>query len=110
MSKRSQQLLMLVPSVLIGVCVPVAALYAMLVSLNDIVGTIIIVLSLLIAGVLGVVGMGISTALPSLDSGGDETAKTLRASQRAMLEEMDELVDLLGQIRDTLKNTGDGNE
>lgn len=108
MSKRSHQLLLLLPSIVIGIGVTVAALYAMDNGLNDILGTIIVVISLLVAGTLGVVGMGIASALPQLDTEEDAAARTLRASQRAMIEEMDEIVELLGQIRDTLKNAGEG--
>ncbi len=104
---RKTQLLMLVPSALIGLGLPVAVLFAIVSGMDALLGTIVIVISLLVAGALGVVGLGVTTALPGTGGGEDETARTLRASQRAMIEEMDELVDLLSQIRDTLRSTGD---
>ncbi len=98
---------MLAPSIVLGLGVTVAALFAIRSGFSSILGTIIIVLSLLIAGVLGVVGIGLSSELPGIDTEEDERLKTLRAAQRAMIEEMDEMIEILGEIRDTLKSTGE---
>lgn len=103
-------MVMLVPSVVIGTGVTVAALYAMQEGFNDILGTIVIVVALLISGVLGVVGMGLSSELPGMGRGEDETIRTLRASHRALLEEMDEMIDLLTDIRNTLSHAGEEEE
>ncbi len=101
---------MLVPSIAIGVGVPVAVLFTIGHGLDALLGTIVIVFSLLVAGALGIVGMGISTAVTDMSAGDDQTVKTLRASQRAMLEEMDQVVELLENIRDTLRSAGDDAE
>lgn len=106
MSRKTQQLLLLAPSIVIGLGVTVAVLYAMANGLNDILGTIVMVVSLLIALALGVVGMGVSYAMPDAGREEDLALKMLRASQRAMVEELDEVVTLLGEIRNALRNTG----
>ncbi len=107
MSRRYQQVLMLVPSIAIGVAVPVAVLFTIGHGLDALLGAIVIVFSLLVAGALGIVGLGISATDTDVPAGDDQTVKTLRASQRAMLEEMDQVVELLENIRDTLRSAGD---
>lgn len=101
---------MLVPSIAIGVAVPVAVLFTIGHGLDALLGAIVIVFSLLVAGALGVVGLGISTAVPDTSTGDDQTVVTLRASQKAMLEEMDEVVELLESISETLRSAGDDGE
>lgn len=103
MSNRQNRMLMLAPSIAIGVFVPAAALLEMRSGLDAIMGTIIVLAALLVAGGLGVVGLAMTTTAEQERGSSYETARTLRASQRAMLEEMDDVVALLEEIRDALK-------
>ncbi len=100
---RGIALMLMLPSIAMSVVVPGLALYFMMRGLDLIAGTVIIVFALIGATVLGVVGIGVSYGSGHNSYAEElESLKTLRASQRAMLEEMDELVDVLGHIRNTL--------
>lgn len=70
----------------------------------------LIVLSLIGAGILGVVGFtlifewGAPIRTPKSDRLLAEKLRIMRARQRALLEELDEIVELLREIRDILKS------
>ena len=69
----------------------------------------LIVLSLIGAGILGVVGFAIvlesePIKTPKSDRLLAEKLRIMRARQRALLEELDEIVELLREIRDILKS------
>lgn len=94
----------------IGVVVPIAALQGMQQGLNVAVGLIVIVAAILGAVTLGIVSMGISVAKPFVEGSPDdeERLKVLRASHRALLEEMDDEISLLKEIRDSLRHVEGG--
>ena len=69
-------------------------------------------LALVAAGVIGVVGLGTSFVLFEEEAERAEVSKppslvAYRARQRAMLEELDEAVELLREIRDILQRAGE---
>ncbi|HUS77759.1 MAG TPA: hypothetical protein VM050_03750 [Patescibacteria group bacterium] len=91
----------------IGLGVPVACLYATInYGFNGWTAAFISVAGIIIGGGMGIVGVVMG---PLGDSGDDsfrverERLKALRVQQRTNLEEFDEVVTLLGEIRDALK-------
>ncbi|MBX8635531.1 MAG: hypothetical protein KIS30_07450 [Thermoplasmata archaeon] len=94
---------LMLPSIAMTVAVPALAFYFMTRGLDIIAGTVIIVFAIIGAIVLGVVGIGVSSEVEHSSYQEElESLKILRASHRAMLEEMDELVSMLGHIKNTL--------
>jgi hypothetical protein len=93
--------------ILIGFGVPLACIYfTVFHDFNVIVAGIIAALALIVAGVLAILGMAIgSEEMPSesLKSSEREKLNLLRAHQRATLEELDDVIDVLKEIRDLLK-------
>lgn len=94
--------------VLMGGLVPVAAIYATTHGLNIILAAIVVIAGLGSAVALGVVGMGVGFA--SGDDHDRERLRILRASNRAMIEEMDEMVKLLSEVRDYLVKGGSSSD
>jgi ABC-type protease/lipase transport system fused ATPase/permease subunit len=92
---------------LIGFGVPLACIYfTVFYDFNVIIAGIIAVFALIVAGVLAILGMAIgSEEMPSesLKSSEREKLNLLRAHQRATLEELDDVIDVLKEIRDLLK-------
>ncbi len=99
-------------AVVMGAIVPIITIYYMAQGLEVIAGVIVILFSLTGGVVLGVVSMGIGFAAPfagdSAAAEAEERLKVLRASHRALLEELDDEVAILKEIRDNLKNAGGG--
>lgn len=101
----------------LGVYIPVKALEAFWRgSPNAWVGLIFAFFSLIGAGIVGITGFAIAGDLiEHLSSEGAregdirarEEMRAYRARQRAMLEELDEMVDLLREIRDLLRAAGE---
>lgn len=93
--------------ILIGFGVPLGCIYfSVFHGFNVIVAGIIAVLALIVAGVIAILGMVIgSEEIPSesLKSSEREKLNLLRAHQRATLEELDDVIDVLKEIRDLLK-------
>jgi len=92
----------------IGLVVPALTLYLTVYhGFDSLIAGIIIFIALIVACTLGVVGMAISTEELEYNSGlsSAETEKLnmMRAHQRATLEEMDEIIELLREIREILK-------
>ncbi|OYT64956.1 hypothetical protein B6U74_04425 [Candidatus Bathyarchaeota archaeon ex4484_205] len=80
---------------------------------GDIVSGIILIASMIIAGLIVVVGLGIGLAyepeIRSISASEDRSEEILKiyvARQKAMLEQLDECVELLKEIRDLLKGVG----
>ncbi len=94
--------------ILLGFGVPAVCVYSSVqYGFNFIVAGIIAGLALLIAGLLAVVGLAIgSETVSDLVSPSErEKLNALRADQRATLEEMDDIVTILKEIKDVLKAT-----
>jgi hypothetical protein len=92
--------------VAIGFGVPVASIYfSVYHGFNWLIAGVIGIFALIVAGVLGVVGMAISSEeIPEdISSSEREKLNMLRAYQRATLEELDDVIAILREIRDVLK-------
>jgi len=93
--------------ILLGFGVPTFCIYfSVFYGFNFIVAGIIALLALIVAGVLAILGMAIgSEELPpeSLKPSEREKLNLLRAHQRTTLEELDDVIDVLKEIRDILK-------
>jgi len=93
--------------ILIGFGVPTICIYfSVFHNFNVIVAGLIALLALIVAGVLAVLGIAIgSEEIPSETIKPSERGKLnlLRAHQRATLEELDDVIDVLKEIRDLLK-------
>ncbi|RLE53400.1 MAG: hypothetical protein DRJ26_03400 [Candidatus Methanomethylicota archaeon] len=91
----------------IGFGVPAVTIYFTVnYSFNEIIAGIICFFSIAGAFVLGIVGLGEGIfSFPSEDSSRiyREKLNMLRAHQRATLEELDEIAEILREIRDALK-------
>jgi hypothetical protein len=74
---------------------------------NFIVAGIIALLALIVAGILAIIGIAIgSEEMPSetLKPSEREKLNLLRAHQRATLEELDDIIEVLKEIKDVLKS------
>jgi hypothetical protein len=92
--------------ILLGFGVPAICVYSSVqYGFNSIVAGVIAALALLVAGALAVIGIAIgSESVSDLVSPSErEKLNALRADQRATLEEMDDIVTILKEIRDVLK-------
>jgi hypothetical protein len=100
--------LYMAPSIAIGVIVPLSALYYVGHGLSVLVASILVFFALAAATILGVVGIGVTAETDASDANTDfERVRVLRASQRAMIEELDDIIELLKQIRDSLSPKGE---
>ncbi|MGQ9530579.1 MAG: hypothetical protein ACUVQX_05115 [Candidatus Bathycorpusculaceae bacterium] len=94
--------------ILIGFGVPTICIYfSVFHGFNFIVAGIIALLALIVAGILAIIGMAIgSEEMPSetLKPSEREKLNLLRAHQRATLEELDDIIEILREIRDVLKS------
>ncbi|MGC8663930.1 MAG: hypothetical protein ACP5TX_05985 [Thermoplasmata archaeon] len=97
----------LLPAILTGTLVPLAALYLASVGFNSIAATIIVISSIVVAGVLAVVGSGLGFASSKselLDNDDNtEELNILRATVRSMIEETDKINSTLEEIKNVLK-------
>jgi len=97
--------------VALGFGVPAVCVYSTVYfGFNYIVAGIIAVVALLMAGTIGFFGiiqgpLGESFEGPSISE--REKLSAMRAHQRATLEELDDIVVVLTEIRDLLKTTGE---
>ncbi len=106
MGEKLMLLLYLLPAILMGTLVPLAALYLASMGFNTIAATIIVVSSIVVAGGIAVVGSGlgfVSSKPDLMDEEHDEELKILRATVRSMIEETDKINSILEEIRDVLK-------
>jgi hypothetical protein len=94
--------------ILLGFGVPALSIYfSVFHGFNVIVAGLVAILALIVAGVLVVIGLAIgSEELPSekIKLSEMEKLNLLRAHQRATLEELDEIIVILREIRDVLKS------
>jgi len=96
---------MMLPTIAIGFGVPVACLFYLNQGLNTLIAGIISGVAIFFAFILGVVTIeeGLRHGpVQYADSAETEKLNILRASQRATLEELDGIIVLLKEIRDTL--------
>jgi NADH:ubiquinone oxidoreductase subunit K len=95
--------------ILLGFGVPAISIYSSVrYDFSSIVAGIIAVFALVVAAALAVVGMGLSWELNDMTSNAitpeeKEKLNLMRADQRATLEELDDVVAILREIRDVLK-------
>lgn len=91
---------------------PLAVVYYMAHGLNVFAGVLVILISVIAGAAVGVVGMALHFARPFADNvqveETEETLRVLRASHQALLEEMDDTIVILREIRDDLKGAGGG--
>ncbi|MDI6691173.1 MAG: hypothetical protein QME50_04810 [Candidatus Bathyarchaeota archaeon] len=94
--------------ILIGFGVPTVCIYfSVFYGFNVIVAGLIALLSLIVAGILAIIGIAIgSEEVPSetLKLSEREKLNLLRAHQRATLEELDDIIEVLREIKDVLKS------
>ncbi|MDH7563477.1 MAG: hypothetical protein QHH24_01135 [Candidatus Bathyarchaeota archaeon] len=92
---------------LLGFCIPVLSIYATIqYGFSYIATALICLLALIVAGVLAATGLALSSEeihFEGAKPAEEEKVNLLRAHQRATLEEMDEMVSILKEIRDILK-------
>ncbi|HXX87412.1 MAG TPA: hypothetical protein VEH86_03080 [Candidatus Acidoferrum sp.] len=100
--------------ILIGFGVPAICVYSSVnYGFNSILAGIVAIFALIIAGILAALGVifgfvqhdaNVSSAITSEDK---EKLNLLRADQRATLEELDDIVTILKEIREVLKTAQD---
>jgi hypothetical protein len=94
--------------ILIGFGVPTVCVYfSVFYGFNFIVAGLIALLALIVAGILAIVGMAIgSEEMPSetIKPSEREKLNIFRAHQRATLEELDDIIEVLKEIKDVLKS------
>jgi len=95
--------------ILLGFGVPTVSIYfSVFHGFNFIIAGLIAMLAMIVAGILVVVGIALGhEELPSekIKPSEREKLNLLRAHQRATLEELDDVIDILKEIRDLLKAT-----
>ncbi len=111
MGRLRNKIVMLSPSLGMGVIVPVAVIYGMVEGLSAVVGLIAIFFSLVAAAIVGVVALTTSLGVFLDDDawGSAEEREKLRlyrSSTENLAKQMDELNSTLGQIRDALRPEG----
>ncbi len=91
----------------IGLGVPGACVYAAIFyGFNNVIAAIVAIAGIIIAGSIAVVGMVLGPLGQVFDepsSAERERLRSMRAHQRATLEELDDIISVLGEIRDALK-------
>jgi hypothetical protein len=93
--------------ILLGFGVPAISVYSSVqYGFNYIVAGLISILALMVAGVLAVIGIAIGSEeihLEDMKPAERDKINLLRAHQRATLEKMDDMIDVLKQIIELLK-------
>ncbi|MBX8631350.1 MAG: hypothetical protein KIY12_05840 [Thermoplasmata archaeon] len=108
MGGRSHIFLLILPSVVMAIAVPALTLYYVAHGLELIAGTVIIVFGIIGATVLGIVGIGVSSEIHFTDTNTEsQSLHILRSAERTMLEEFDDIISLLDEIKDTLSSGDD---
>jgi uncharacterized membrane protein len=91
----------------IGLGVPAACIYAAIFyGFNNVVAAIVAISAMIVSCIIGVVGVVLGPLGHVFDepsSAERERLRAMRAHQRAMLEELDDIISVLGEVRDTLK-------
>lgn len=94
-------------TIAIGLGVPAACLYAtVFYGFNNVTAAIVAIAGIIIGGGIGVVGIILGPLGQTFDdtSRADrERMRAMRSHQRATLEELDDVIAVLGEIRDVLK-------
>lgn len=96
--------------ILLGFGVPTLCIYFTVYhGFNFMIAGIIAILALIVAGILALLGVILSSeetqTLEMIKPSEREKLNLLRARQRATLEELDDITDVLKEIRDLLKPT-----
>ena len=107
MSKTSS-IMIGISAIAIGLGVPGICLYASLFyGFNYVAAAIVAFMAVLVGGVIVIVGVTNGPLGKTFDDSGRidrHKLRGLRENQRATLEELDDIVDVLGEIRDILKS------
>ncbi|UCD43867.1 MAG: hypothetical protein JSV27_06855 [Candidatus Bathyarchaeota archaeon] len=95
-------------SVFMGTVVPVACIYAVInYGLNSVTAAVISIAAIVLAGGVAVVGIVLGP-LGHSDDGFSraerDRLRAMRVHQKATLEELDDIIEVLGEIRDILKS------
>jgi hypothetical protein len=94
-------------TIAIGLGVPAACLYAtVFYGFNSVTAAIVAIAGIIIGGGIGAIGIILGPLGQTFDdtSRADrERMRAMRAHQRATLEELDDVIAVLGEIRDVLK-------
>jgi len=104
---KTQAVMVGLATVAIGLGVPAACLYATIFyGFHSVTAAIVAIAGILIGSGVGIIGIVLGPLGQTFDdtSKADrERLRTMRAHQRTTLEEMDDIVAILGEIRDVLK-------
>ena len=107
MSKTSS-IMIAVSAIAIGLGVPGICLYASLFyGFNYVAAAVVAFMAVLVGGGIAIVGVVDGPLGKTFDDSGRverHKLRVLRENQRATLEELDEIVGILGEIRDVLKS------
>jgi hypothetical protein len=107
MSKTSS-IMIGISAIAIGLGVPGICLYASLFyGFNYVAAAIVALMAVLVGGGIVIVGVTTGPLGKTFDDSGRierHKLRVLRENQRATLEELDDIVDVLGEIRDILKS------
>lgn len=91
----------------IGLGVPGACVYATIFyGFNNVIAAIVAIAGIIVAGGIATVGIVLGPLGQVFDepsSAERERLRSMRAHQRATLEELDDIISVLGEIRDALK-------
>ena len=95
-------------SVFMGMVVPVACIYAVInYGFNNFTAAVIAIAAIILAGGIAIVGIVLGP-LGHSDDGMSraerDSLRAMRAHQKATLEELDDIIEVLGDIRDILKS------
>lgn len=112
MSKSGLVAISAILAIGLGLLLPLIVVNDMAHGLEVVAGVFVILISVIGGVIAGVVGLGLSFAAPFADNATvvheEEKLRVLRASHRALLEELDETNAVLKEIRDSLKGAGGG--
>ncbi|MFB0558577.1 MAG: hypothetical protein ACETVY_05630 [Candidatus Bathyarchaeia archaeon] len=104
---KTQAVMVGLATVAIGLGVPAACLYATIFyGFHSVTAAIVAIAGIIIGGGIGVVGIVLGPLGQTFDDTSRvdrERLRAMRAHQRTTLEEMDDIVAVLGEIRDVLK-------
>ncbi len=104
---KTQAVMVGLATIAIGLGVPAVCLYAtVFYGFNSFTAAVVAIAGILIGGGVGIVGIAMGPLGQTFDDTSKvdrERLRAMRAHQRTTLEEMDDIVAVLGEIRDVLK-------
>jgi hypothetical protein len=105
---RTSSIMITLSAIAIGLGVPGICLYASLFyGFNYVAAAIVAFMAVLVGGGIVIVGVTTGPLGKTFDDSGRierHKLRVLRDNQQATLEELDDIVDVLGEIRDVLKS------